>query len=158
MEIVATNPPAATQEPPKPGRSWNQALVQARLLTALHRLSGSSFAVLPSLTLIVEGEELTPDLSLFVGVVERMKHDVAATPDLPLAVVLILSSNRAFDAQVQVAEVYLAAGVRSCWLVEPTLRTIFVTNTRGVYQSFDRFQTLYDPATSIELELAPLFR
>ena len=100
---------------------------------------------------------MTPDLALFPGVATLVKPDVVLVPEVPVTVVLILSSSQAFDAQVKMTENYLLAGVRSCWLVEPTLLAISVTSCLGVYQTFNCDETLRDPTTSIELELAPLF-
>jgi len=139
------------------GRSWNQASLKARLATALQRKYGNDLSVLPNLTLSVNGQPMTPDLSLFMGTTDLAKPDIALVAELPLIAIVILSSSQALDAQVKMSQNYLLAGVRSCWLIEPTLRAVFVTGSLGVYETFNNNEMLCDPATGIELELGLLF-
>lgn len=157
METTVTSQASTSEEPLKIGRSWNQSLLQARLITALQLGYGSNLAVLPNLTLTIAGQKMQPDIALFSSAANMARPYTGLAAALPLAVILILSSYQAFDGQVSLAKLYLLAGVQSCWLVEPTLRTFSVTNSPGVYTSFDYRNTLRDPTTGIELELAPLF-
>jgi hypothetical protein len=47
---------------------------------------------------------------------------------------------------------YFAHGVKSCWLVIPRLKNVYVFSDPQNYQIFRTDQTLHDPALGIDLE------
>ena len=150
--------PTATNLPPadKPGRSHNLALLQQRLLTVLADWYGPQATVLSRLTLHLAGQALTPDVAVLKKADSLHQQDAAVT-EVPLLTVLVLDATTPFGPQVAVARQLVTAGVPSCWLVEPRLRTVTISAVPGEYQSFNHHETLRDPATGIELELARLF-
>ena len=115
------------------------------------------FSVLPELNISVLGDKLVPDLAIFIGQDNYLVHDKQLVTDLPVTAVEILSPSQSVEELTDKIERYLTAGIKSCWLVLSGLRSIAVSFEKGVYQTFDRHETLRDPVTGIELELAPLF-
>ncbi|RZJ60987.1 MAG: Uma2 family endonuclease, partial [Hymenobacter sp.] len=86
-----------------------------------------------------------------------LAHDQNIVSDMPLLVVEILSPSQSVTELTAKAERYLQAGVTSYWLVVPELMNITVSSATGIYHGFYLPDTLQDPATGIELELATLF-
>ena len=103
------------------------------------------------------GDKLVPDLAVFAGSLGFLAHDENIVSDIPLLVVEILSPSQSVTELTAKAERYLQAGVTSYWLVVPELMNISISSEIGVYQTFNRYETLRDPATGIELEITPLF-
>ena len=141
----------------KPMPTWNHAVLQQNILFELRTRYPKKYTVLPELNLSVLGEKLVPDLAIFEGVRGILSHDLTMVSEMPLLVVEILSPSQSVSELTAKAERYLQAGVTSHWLVVPELMNIAVSSELGVYQTFNRQDTLRDPATGIELELAPLF-
>ena len=54
-------------------------------------------------------------------------------------------------------ETYFRFGVKSCWVVLPAMRGVFVYDAPGHYQFFHGDDTLHDAALGIELPLAAVF-
>ena len=141
----------------KPMPTWNHALLQKRILVKIESRYEGQFSVFPELNLSVLGDKLVPDLAVFAGSLGFLAHDQNIVSDMPLLVVEILSPSQSVTELTAKAERYLQAGVTSYWLVVPELMTISMSSELGVYQTFNRQDTLRDPVTGIELELAPLF-
>lgn len=141
----------------KPIPTWNHALLQKRILVKIESRYEGRFSVFPKLNLSVLGEKLVPDLAVFAGSLGFLAHDQNIVSEMPLLVVEILSPSQSITELTFKAERYLKAGVTSYWLVVPELMNIAISSEAGVYQTFNRQDTLCDPATGIELELAPLF-
>jgi len=141
----------------KPMPTWNHAILQQRILLEIIVRYPKKFTVLPELNLSVLGEKLVPDLAVFTGSLGFLAHDQNIVSEMPLLVVEILSPSQSVTELIFKAERYLKAGVTSYWLVVPELINIAVSSESGVYQTFNRQDILRDPATGIELALAPLF-
>ena len=86
-----------------------------------------------------------------------MANDVLVATRLPLTTIEILSPRQALDDLIDKASAYLAAGVRSCWIVMPKLQGVAVFSAPGTYVFFRGAEVLCDAATGVELPLAPLF-
>lgn len=141
----------------KPMPTWNHALLQKRILVKIESRYEGQFSVFPELNLSVLGEKLVPDLAVFEGVRGILSHDLNVVSEMPVLVVEILSPSQSVTELTAKAERYLQAGVTSYWLVVPELMNIAISSELGVYQTFNKTDTLRDPTTGIELELAPLF-
>ncbi len=53
--------------------------------------------------------------------------------------------------------IYFAFGVRSCWIVVPAVKGVFVYDRPGHYAFFHGEDTLRDPNLNIELQLSLIF-
>ena len=141
----------------KPMPTFNHAILQQRILFEILVRYPKSFTVLPELNLSVLGEKLVPDLAVFKGALGFLAHDQNIVSDMPLLVVEILSPSQSVTELTAKAKRYLQAGITSYWLVVPELMTISISSETGVYQTFNPYEILRDPATGIELELTSLF-
>ena len=141
----------------KPMPTWNHAILQKRILVRIESRYEGQFSVMPELNISILGERLVPDLAVFAGITGFLTSDKMLVTELPVLAIEILSPSQSVTELATKAEHYLQAGVKSCWIVVPEFNTITISSAEGVYQTFDRHETLLDPATGIELELAPLF-
>ncbi|RZK30272.1 MAG: Uma2 family endonuclease [Hymenobacter sp.] len=141
----------------KPIPTWNHAILQQRILLEILVHYPKKFTVLPELNLNILGDKLVPDLAVFNGLLSFLAHDQNIVSDMPLVVVEILSPSQSVAELTSKAKRYLQAGINSYWLVVPELMNISISSEIGIYQTFNRHEILRDPATGIELELAPLF-
>ncbi|AMR26296.1 hypothetical protein A0257_03755 [Hymenobacter psoromatis] len=141
----------------KPMPTLNHAFLQQGILLRIAFNYQGKFFALPELNLLIGGEKLVPDLALYAGTPRFLEHDEQFATQLPLTAVEIISPSQSIVELTAKAERYLQAGIKSCWIVLPEFKSIVLSTQVGDYQSFDRHKTLVDPATGIELELAPLF-
>ena len=151
MELSGNAAPAAGN-----ARNASRERLHQRLLEVLGEWYGPPAVVRGGVPLRLGGQLLRPDVAVYRNAAGPQPAATAAA-DLPLLAVVILNPAAPFGPQVATARQLVAAGVPACWLVEPRLRTVTITAAPDRYQSFNQHETLRDPATGIELELARLF-
>ena len=143
---------------PMPGKLHGR--LQAKLIGLLYASCGQTHTIYSelSLTLAPQYARQVPDVALYEGIIPYTTTDEITVSEVPVTTIEILSPTQGLEELTDKIERYLAAGVKSCWLVLPGIRTVSVSTTPGEYQTFDRHQKLVDPATGIELELSALFQ
>ncbi|MBX3059693.1 MAG: Uma2 family endonuclease [Anaerolineae bacterium] len=135
--------------------SKNHAIVQTNLILALSKIA-ADLSVLSELTIDLETGPLTPDICVYPELEVDWIHDEIRMSDLPLLVVEILSPKQYLSDLVEKLELYFAAGVKSGWLVQPSLKSIAVFTpdmTSTVYTAGE----LTDPALGITINLDDIF-
>ena len=100
---------------------------------------------------------MVPDIGIFPKMVADMANDSIVIQQMPLTTIEILSPLQALSELMGKANAYFQAGVKSCWIVLPEVSGIFMYAAPGHYTFFHDGETLSDPATGIEVLLAPLF-
>ncbi len=141
----------------KPMPSKNHGIVQANAVFELKTRYRDQFRFASEINIEVGGRVMVPDIGIFAKMSVDMDHDEIVLTQLPLTTIEILSPRQALDELVDKATAYLAAGVKSCWIISPKTLGIFVGTAPGKFAYFSDDQTLTDPATGIEMPLAPLF-
>ena len=139
----------------KPMPSKAHGYTQANLIGALfaHR---DRFTIFSELTLDLDERELTPDLSLYAAADVDLLHDDVRVQEPPLLAVEIQSPTQSMQALLDKIEFLLGAGVQSCWLVQPPLRTVtvFPGTLDGTTVSSG---TVIDPVLDIEIDVEAVF-
>ena len=152
----------------QPMGSLNHSIAQARLTSLLSNDKRFTPAVELSLDIsqidlsqfaIKAKDELKPDLCCYPDSVGLRFDDPLKMSEMPLLIVEILSPRQAIDDILAKFKVYFALGIKSCWLVMPTIKSI------SVYLQLDNFQTfgtndteLVDDGLDIHLPLENIFR
>jgi len=77
--------------------------------------------------------------------------------DTPLTTIEILSPKQDLDTLLEKAELFLAAGVKSCWIVIPAVGTIAVFTGPTTYRSFANGGAVIDEVLGVEIPLAEIF-
>jgi Uma2 family endonuclease len=139
----------------KPMPSKAHGYVQTNIIATLlpHR---DRFTIFSELTLELDDREVTPDLSVYAKTDVDLVHDEVRVTEPPLLAVEIASPTQNVQDLVQKIEFLLDAGVQSCWLVQPPLRslTVFPGHLDGTTVSDG---TLTDPVLEIDVDVEEVF-
>lgn len=106
--------------------SYNHSYLAYRIAKLLDQ--GEKFNVHIEVTLDIEGADYIPDIALYQRKKIDFLHDKIKSEEPPLMVVEILSPKQSVNEVTEKIEIYLRAGVKSCWLVIPPTKTIIVFN------------------------------
>ncbi|NJO56412.1 MAG: Uma2 family endonuclease [Rhodospirillales bacterium] len=139
----------------KPLPSKNHAFAQCFLLGALSRYK-DEYTVFSELSLELDGVPLVPDISVYPKMPIDWRHDELQLTMPPALVIEILSANQPVDDLVKRANHYFAAGVRSCWIVQPSSRTIAVLSPGKKPERYSS-GVVADPETGIEVAVDEVF-
>ena len=139
----------------KPTPSKNHSFVQFRLIVALSRYS-PDFSILPELSLELGGRTLVPDVSVFPKRSPDWLHDQIRVEEAPLLAIEILSPRQAMQDLAEKFAAYFAAGVKTCWLVQPMLKTIAVFAPEADVRVYTG-GIIEDAETGIEVALEEIF-
>jgi len=97
-----------------------------------------------------------PDLCVYPKKIYNGFQDHKKATEPPFTAIEILSLTQTIDKLGEKFEAYFAAGVKSCWLVQPMLDTICVITPDKNVSVFHK-NTLTDPATGITVDLNDVF-
>jgi len=152
--MTVARPMTYEEERGKPPPSLNHGIVEANLMVELSRYP--AFRVACEVTLDLGETEATPDLSVFPRQPIDLLRDQLRCSTVPIMVVEILTATQGSFEVLQRFRRYFEAGVKSCWLVHPPLRTILIlqpdwSETR-IHEGI-----AVDPATGITVEWARVF-
>jgi len=157
METLAPELTAYELERGKPMPSQNHSVVQLNLGFELKTRYREQYRFLSEINVEIGGRTLVPEVGIFEPMPIDMAHDVLVLARLPLTTIEIMSPRQALDDLIDKASAYLAAGVKSCWIVMPKLQGVAVFSAPGTYVFFRGSELLLDAATGVELPLSPLF-
>ena len=156
--ITAANELSAYElERNKPMPSFNHGLIQARLIYELMLKYKSKYDVLSELSLDLADWPSVPDVSIYLKKEMDLKNDVIAMKEPPLGVIEILSPSQSLSELTSKATGYFQHGVRSCWIVLPTLANIYVFSSPDDYAIFRASETLHDEKLDISFPLEEVF-
>lgn len=145
--------------------SFNHSYVQAKLATLL--VTQTPYTVCSELSLdmsqldwtklqVKSQSEATPDLCLYPKRGLSEPYDILRMTEMPLLIIEILSPRQGTQDILEKFGVYFAAGVQSCWLVDPLTKMIAVYYTireRYIFSSDD----IVDEALNIRLPFNEIF-
>ncbi|PSQ85508.1 MAG: hypothetical protein BRD42_08545 [Bacteroidetes bacterium QS_3_64_15] len=138
---------------PMPSKAHGYIQLNLGVELAAFRDQYTSFS---ELTLELDGREITPDLSVYPKTDVDLVHDEVRVTDPPLLAVEIASPTQNVQDLIDRIEFLLDAGVQSCWLVQPPLRTVtlFPDTLDGTTVSSGSFT---DPVLDIEVSIDAIF-
>ncbi|MCU0446108.1 MAG: Uma2 family endonuclease [Microscillaceae bacterium] len=143
----------------KPMPSLNHSILQSNLIFELKSNYRNKYTIASELSLeMPQKPDTVPDISIFPILTIDYLHDQTSMRQMPLAVLEIVSPSQANDEILAKFERYFAAGVKSCWLVIPVLKNIYVFSDIQSYQIFGSKDTLNDPTLQISLDLTKIFQ
>lgn len=103
--------------------SYHHAYIAGNLITAFNNLK--KYSVFSELTLQIEGQDHIPDISLYSKrKVKFGSGDIIRMTEMPLLVVEILSPSQGAQEVLDKFRIYFGAGIKSCWLVVPVVRSV----------------------------------
>lgn len=139
----------------KPRPDVRHSLVQTNLL-ALFGALRPQFTTFSELTLVLDGHRLVPDLSIYGPMTVDLVHDEPYLKEPPLLSILISTAGQHVQELEATAKKLIDAGVQSCWLVQPPLRTVtvFPGHMDGTTVSEG---TVTDPVLEIDVDVEDVF-
>ena len=141
----------------KPIPGINHSILELNTGFELKSRYREQFRFMSEINIEVAGRIMVPDIGIFPKMAADMASDSIVAPQLPVTTIEILSPSQALSELIGKANAYFLAGVKSCWIILPEVSGIFVYHAPGKYTFFHDGETLTDPATAIELPIAPLF-
>ncbi len=108
----------------------NHSFTCVRILRQL--LTNETIEALPELTLAI-GNGLTPDISVYQKeqIQPNFLEDVTRVEIPPVLAIEIISPSQDIQYLLGKAKVFVQAGVKTAWTVEPFTQTVFVTTENG---------------------------
>jgi Uma2 family endonuclease len=141
----------------KPMPSKLHGYVQSKLISNLDKLYGDKYSLFSELSLQLNTWDSVPDISIFPKMEIDYSEDEIKVTEPPLCAIEILSPSQSLQELISKARRYFSYGVKSCWLVIPGLKNIYVFSSPDRYQIFRDHQTLSDPVIEVSLELSKVF-
>ncbi len=141
----------------KPLPSFLHAVTETRLAVYFVKHYKELYEAFPELTLDTPGKSMTPDISVYRKEPIDFSQDVIKRKDPPLATIEILSPTQVLQTLIDKTYDYFSFGVKSCWIVLPTLQSIYVFRAPGVHEAFNLGDVLSDPNLGIQIPMNELF-
>lgn len=142
----------------KPMPDKNHAIIQGRLTSALDRMYGNRYSILPEINLDLPIRSRVPDLAIYPPIAFDPDNNEVRMTEPPLCAVEILSELQSPYELMKKRSEYFLAGVKSYWMVLPGLRTVYVFRSPEDYDIFSHRDRLVDQVLDIELDLGEIFR
>jgi Uma2 family endonuclease len=158
METIAPAKSEYETQRGKPIPSKNHAIVQSNIVFYLKLKYGQQYEILSEISLELNDWEATPDVAVYPKMQINFLEDEVRLGQPPLCAIEILSPSQALSDLISKADKYFKNGVRSCWLVLPMLKNVYVFSSVDTYRVFFAEETLQDAALGIELPLGEVFR
>jgi Uma2 family endonuclease len=145
------------QEIEKPMSSINHSRIERRLNVLLTPFE-DNFDIMPQLSLDLLGEKTTPDISICKSMTFDWQNDEIRLSVPPITTIEILSPKQALtDITDKIFKNYFPAGVKSAWLIIPTLQTIYIILPQNQIFTYTKGE-FTDPATHISMKVEDIFR
>lgn len=142
----------------KPMPSFNHGSIQHNISGLLfsyrkkYRISSEIKFRLPP-----ENWESVPDISILPKQVLNLDKDIIAYPKPPLGTIEILSPTQSLTELTTKTKEYFRHGVKSCWIVIPQFRNIYIYSSPNKYKIFQENDMLVDKKLDISLSLKEVF-
>ncbi|MDM8535574.1 Uma2 family endonuclease [Desulfobacterales bacterium HSG17] len=110
--------------------SYNHAAITMIIGTEINKTR--KFRAFSELTLLIDGKEHIPDISVYKWRKIDITRDIKKMEELPLMAIEILSPTQAVEDLIGKSEIYLNAGIKSVWIVQPFSHTISICTKDGI--------------------------
>jgi len=142
----------------KPMPSLAHSIVQSNLTRRLGNRYEEKYRFLSELSLELEGWKSVPDVAIYDYFEMDFRHDEIRKTEPPLGAIEILSATQGILGLSDKANQYFEKGVRSCWIIIPQFKTVYVFSSADHYDTFLGEEVLKDNVLGIELPLGEVFR
>lgn len=99
----------------------------------------------------------TPDVVIYETAELDFNNDPARRQDAPLLTIEIQSPSQSTKDMTSKLEPYFSFGIKSCWIIVPEFKAIFVYNSPYHYDFFYETDILNDKIMGIEIPVAKVF-
>jgi Uma2 family endonuclease len=116
------------------------------------------YDILPELDFELVGDKVKPDIAICNKIPVDWRHDVIRLTEPPVTIIEILSPKQPYnDLTDKIYDTYFRSGVKSVWLVLPSVKAIqlFIPDQPVAYFSDNLFR---DATNGIELNFEAIFK
>ncbi|GAA4410410.1 hypothetical protein GCM10023187_34960 [Nibrella viscosa] len=154
MEAVAQTPTDFEEEKMS---SYNHAELQSRLAFLLMSAYRQQYSILTELDFEFASGKTRPDLSILPKRKADWLADEIVVQDIPLTTIEIFSPEQSLNSLTErIYKKHFPAGVKSVWLVVPTVQTVSILLPDKRQMNFAD-GVVNDPVTGIQLNLSDIF-
>jgi len=153
-------------EGPKMG-SLNHGIVQSQIIglffidkrfIAISQLSLDTSKIDLTQFGIKAKKELIPDICVYSNKVKRKRRDVLRMVEMPLLAIEVVSPQQGIEEVLTKFDAYFALGVKSCWLVVPSMEVLDIYSQPDKHHTFDLKDTeIIDEVLDIKLPFPDIF-
>jgi Uma2 family endonuclease len=141
----------------KPMPSKNHAKLEARISRALLNQYFNDFDIQNEVSLELISGKATPDVAIFPLSEDDWINDEIRVKEAPLMVIEILSPTQGItEIKDKIFDIYFPAGVKSAWIIIPTVQTISIFTPDGKMRTHTS-GIVKDENVGIELNMASIF-
>jgi Uma2 family endonuclease len=143
----------------KPMPSKQHSRLTKRLTVFLENHYSGKFEVFPELTLDMPGEKKTPDIAIceLEPAPIDFTQDEINVSEPPLATIEILSPTQVLQSLLDKTSEYFSFGVKSCWVVLPALKSIYVFTAPNQFEVYSHGDELLDPNLDVRVPIDTIF-
>lgn len=157
MEAIVEHVSEYELERGKPMPNAIHGAIQANLSFELKLRYRDSHRIMSEVSLATQPDGTTPDVVIYPNFKLDYINEPAKRTDPPLTCIEIQSPSQSNEDMIAKTNIYFAFGVKSCWVVLPSLRAVMIFDRPGHYTFFYEDDTLRDTHTGFELPLAAVF-
>jgi Uma2 family endonuclease len=142
----------------KPMPSKLHSITQSNLIFQLQQSYRNRYRFFSELSMELGDWESVPDLAIYPISIVDFSEDIIQVSEVPLGIVEIISPTQSFNELIFKAGKYFDKGVKTCWIVIPVLKSMYVFSGKQDYEFFKFEDTLLDRTLDISLSLKEVFR
>lgn len=157
MNTLVETPSDYEIERGKPLPSLNHGLIQGNTAFALGIKYRDRYRFTSEVSLNLNGWRSTPDISIFPPAPLYLKADIIEVTEPPLCTIYIISPPQSIDDLVNKADQYFAFGVKSCWIIIPSMAGVAIYSAPGKYEFFNENDLARDEVLGLEVPVAEIF-
>ena len=147
--------------------SLNHGMVQGQITGLL--FADKRFRVIPELSLdtsqidlsqfgLKAKKELIPDICVYPHTIKRKRRDVIRMLEMPLLAIEVISPQQGIEEILIKFDAYFTLGIKSCWLVVPSMEAVDVYSQPEQHRIFDMSDTeVIDEVMDIHLPIQEIF-
>ena len=141
----------------KPMPDTIHAAIQSNISFEMKTHYRETYRCLSEISLATLPESTTPDIAIYPAFPLDFDHRTVKRSDAPLVCIEIQSPSQSTEQMVDKTQVYFEFGVRSCWIILPAVKGVFVYDRPGNYEFYHGDELVRDPNLHFELSLPALF-
>jgi Uma2 family endonuclease len=157
MEEVIEQPSEYEMERGKPMPNLIHGIIQANLSFEFKSRYRNQFHIASEVALATLPIGTTPDLVLYPLFELDYQNQPAKRTDAPLLTIEIQSPSQSPEEMIEKTNIYFEFGVKSCWIVFPSLKAIAVFDRPNHFEFYHNEDTVIDSQFHLELPLSGVF-
>lgn len=157
METLVATQSEYELERGKPMPSLNHGSIQLNTGAALLSRYRNKYRFTSETSLELDGWPTTPDILIFPPLALNLRADKIKVKEPPLGIIEILSPTQNLNDLVDKADQYFAHGVKSCWIILPSMEGVAIYSEPGKYAFYTESDVAKDTVLGIEIPVRELF-